>query len=78
VNTLPRGCIRIATVLLLACTAPCLVAQEITWVETRFHRVHLQNGNFIDGHVLQVTNSDVLLKLPVGEMMIRKDTVDRI
>jgi len=78
VNTLPHWGTRIATVLLLACTAPSLGAQEITWVETRFHRVHLQNGNFIDGHVLQVTNSDVLLRLPSGEMMIRKDTVDRI
>ena len=77
-NTLPKWCSRIATVLLLACTAPSLGAQEITWVETRFHRVHLQNGNFIDGHVLRVTDSDVLLRLPVGEMSIRKDTVDRI
>lgn len=55
-----------------------LAAQEITWVETRFHRVHLLNGNFIDGQVLRVAETQVHVRLPVGDMSIRKDSIDRI
>jgi HEAT repeat protein len=55
------------------------VAQEYSWVETKFHRVHLRNGNFIDGNVTGLTERDVYLKLRgVGEMNIRRDSIDRI
>jgi HEAT repeat protein len=53
-------------------------AQDNTWVETRFHRVHLQNGNFIDGHILANSDRDIRLQLQVGEMTIRKGSIDRI
>src|SRR6185436_15937694 len=55
-------------------------AQEssYTWVETRFHRVHLRNGNFIDGNVTGLSDRAVSLKLMVGEMNIRRDSIDRI
>lgn len=56
-------------------------AQEssYTWVETRFHRVHLRNGNFIDGNVTGLTDREVSLKLrEAGDMNIRRDSIDRI
>jgi HEAT repeat protein len=56
-------------------------AQEssYTWVETRFHRVHLRNGNFIDGNVTGLTEREVSLKLQqTGDMNIRRDSIDRI
>jgi HEAT repeat protein len=56
-------------------------AQEssYTWVETRFHRVHLRNGNFIDGNVTGLTDREVSLKLQqTGDMNIRRDSIDRI
>lgn len=53
-------------------------AQDYTWVETRFHRVHLRNGNFIDGNVLNVTDHTVVLRLRDGDMSIRSNTIDRI
>jgi len=69
----------LAAVALFLCWGTMVLrAQEITWVETRFHRVHLLNGNFIDGHVQGVSDTDIHLRLPVGEMMIRKNTIDRI
>jgi len=64
----------------LVCTgaARALSAQDSQWVETKFHRVYLLNGNFIDGQVVKVGEADVLLRLPAGDMSIRKNTVDRI
>jgi HEAT repeat protein len=48
------------------------------WVETRFHRVHLLNGNFVDGQLVQDSPKTVVLKIAgVGEMSIRKDFVKR-
>jgi len=44
----------------------------------RFHRVHLTNGNFIDGQLLKYTAASVLLKLRAGEMTIRRDMIDRV
>ena len=46
-------------------------------VERRFHRVHLRNGNVIDGQFLRFTKSGVLMKLRFGEMEIRSDLVAR-
>lgn len=53
-------------------------AQDYVWTETRFHRVHLRNGNFIDGKVNGVRDRDVLLTMSAGDMIIRKETIDRI
>ena len=49
-------------------------------LERRFHRVHLRNGNFIDGHVLELAEDHVLLRVKVdkdktGEMAIRNDLI---
>jgi HEAT repeat protein len=51
--------------------------QQSGWNETRFHRVHLRNGNFIDGTLVQDLPGVVVLKLSTGEMSIRKDQIAR-
>jgi HEAT repeat protein len=58
-----------------AIAAP-LYAQEGTWVNTRFERIHLRNGNAIDGHLIQESNSLIVLEIPGGQMRIRKDSID--
>jgi HEAT repeat protein len=59
----------------LAVAGP-LDAQEGKWSETRFERVYLRNGNFIDGHLLQESSTFVLLDIPGGQMKIRTDSID--
>ena len=41
-----------AAALVVLVASSGLQAQDGSWVETRFHRVHLLNGNFIDGHLI--------------------------
>lgn len=48
------------------------------WIETRFERVHLRNGNTIDGRVVRDNTRAVVLKLKSGEMEIRRDMIDRV
>ncbi len=61
--------------LLLLATAG---AQEETWTESRFHRVHLKNGNFIDGKLVRDAADAVTLQLKPGQFTIRRDLVDRV
>ncbi|HEX7899117.1 MAG TPA: HEAT repeat domain-containing protein [Planctomycetota bacterium] len=54
-------------------------AQEATWIETRFHRVHLRNGNFIDGQLVRQTPKLVTLDMrPSGEFSVRRDMIQRV
>lgn len=46
--------------------------------EVRFHRVHLRNGNFIDGALVKQTESSVTLRLKSGDFTVRADLIDRI
>jgi len=62
---------------LWACGGPCF-AQDAKMVETRFHRVHLKNGNFVDGALLRESDQEVILKLRDGEFTIRRHLVDRV
>ncbi len=48
------------------------------WTEVRFHRIHLRNGNFIDGTVIADQPGEVVLRLKAGEMSIRRDQIDRV
>lgn len=52
--------------------------QEGEGGELRFHRVHLKNGNFIDGDLVKDGPNEVVLRLKVGEMNIRRDQIDKI
>lgn len=52
--------------------------QDGTWAETRFHRVHLINGNFIDGQLIKDTPQGATLTIKSGEITVRKDLIDRI
>lgn len=67
--------------LALSCAAQA-VAQNQTvdpsWTETRFHRVHLRNGNFIDGRLVRESTTQIVLKMKVGEMTVRRDLIDRV
>lgn len=63
---------------LLACAAVAAPrAQDAEWVETRFHRVHLVNGNFIDGQLVKSTSRGVVLRMKEGEFTIRLDQILR-
>src|SRR5688572_23015720 len=53
-----------------AAAAPSKV-DPATWVESRFHRVHLKNGNFIDGDLIRKDQRLVVLKLKAGDFGIR-------
>src|SRR6266498_3822034 len=66
----------IVAALALTVGGAALQAQDGQWVETRFNRVFLRNGNFIDGHLIGETNQSVRMKLITGEMTIRKDTIE--
>lgn len=46
--------------------------------EIRFHRIHLRNGNFIDGKVTSDKPNEVILLMAAGEMSIRRDQIDRV
>lgn len=46
--------------------------------DVRFHRVHLRNGNFLDGHLVRQDASKIVLRMSVGEMVIRRDQIERI
>jgi len=63
---------------LLAAAPFCQSFQDSDVDTLRFHRVHLTNGNFIDGTMIKETASSILLRLRVGEMTIRRDTINRI
>jgi hypothetical protein len=53
-------------------------ARDIVWTETRFHRIHLHNGNVVDGQLVEEDARSVTLSLPVGRMLIRRDQIDRV
>src|SRR5690349_18092871 len=44
----------------------------------RFHRVHLRNGNVIDGTLLSLTDDMATLRLPSGEMSIKRGMIEKI
>src|SRR5688572_23595493 len=51
--------------LLLLCLAPAL--QQDGWRDT--HRVHLRNGNFLDGVLINATDKDILFRWSPGVLM---------
>src|SRR6185503_8075123 len=52
--------------------------QDSDTTDLRFYRVHLRNGNFIDGELVKDTANEVLLRLKVGEMAIRRDQIEKV
>jgi len=64
--------------LILAGLSSAAWAQDHTWVETTFHRVHLRNGNFIDGKLLSTSDREISLQLVQGNMNIRRDSIEKI
>ena len=54
------------------------LGQETSAQEIRFHRIHLHNGNFIDGALVKQTDQELILKIKGGEIGIRLDLVARV
>ena len=48
------------------------------WTETRFHRIHLRNGNFVDGDLLRNDPETVTLRVRTGDIEITRDLVERV
>ena len=55
-----------------------LAAQDPVFQEIRFHRVHLLNGNFVDGTLVRQTKDELVLRIKGGEVGIRNDLVGRV
>jgi len=62
---------------ILAVAAPAWEQQE-GWSDSRFHRVYLRNGNFIDGNVIADKPNEVILLMKAGEMAIRRDQIEKV
>jgi HEAT repeat protein len=61
----------------VAMSLPAAAQDAPAWTETRFHRVYLTNGNFIDGYLVQESDNSLTFKIIGGEIGIRKDAVER-
>jgi HEAT repeat protein len=48
------------------------------WTETRFHRIHLRNGNFVDGDLLRNELETITLRIKTGELEISRDLIERL
>lgn len=68
----------LALVAFLSIASRAWSAQEFDWVETRFHRIHLRNGNFIDGQLTDQSAIQVSVKMKAGDLIIKNDQVDWI
>lgn len=53
-------------------------SQDVQWVESRFHRVFLRNGNVLDGQLVSTTDKAVTLSIRGGEFRVHADQVDRV
>ena len=63
---------------LIALLAQGKTADGPTLTEHRFHRVHLRNGNFIDGELVRQSAKEIVLRLKSGEMGVRRDQIVRV
>ncbi len=64
--------------LLIALLAQGKTADGAGLSELRFHRVHLRNGNFIDGELVRQNTKEIVLRLKSGEMGVRRDQIVRV
>ncbi|HEX7901407.1 MAG TPA: hypothetical protein VF950_26850, partial [Planctomycetota bacterium] len=57
-----------------------LAAQQTSevWTEIRFHRVHLRNGNFVDGTLVANEQESVTLRVKTGDIEITRDLIDKV
>jgi HEAT repeat protein len=52
--------------------------QDPVVAESRFHRVHLKNGNFIDGQLVKESPNEIVLKLKQGQLTIGRHLIDSV
>lgn len=69
--------ILLALVLVIA-PASLAARQDPGWTEIRFTRVHLRNGNFVDGGFVRQNEREIVLMVKAGEMTIRLDSVTKV
>jgi hypothetical protein len=69
-----------AILAILVAPGVALVAQDSRdqFQTIRFHRVHLRNGNVIDGTLLSLTDDTATLRLSSGEMSIKRGMIEKI
>ena len=70
----------VLSIALLVSSAGMAAAQQQGegWVYTRFFRVHLRNGNCVDGDLVKKTDKEVILKLSSGEISFRMDQIEKL
>ena len=54
------------------------VSQDPEWEVTRFDRITLRNGNFIDGTLTRNLKGSVMISIPIGHMTIRREDILKI
>ncbi|HEX7900616.1 MAG TPA: HEAT repeat domain-containing protein [Planctomycetota bacterium] len=64
--------------LVIALLAQGRTVDNSSAAELRFHRVHLRNGNFIDGDLVRQNAKEIVLRLKSGEMGVRRDQIVRV
>jgi hypothetical protein len=71
-----------AILAILLTPAATLVAQDSSggdqFQTIRFHRVHLRNGNVIDGNLVSLSDDTAILKFQAGEMSIKRGMIEKI
>ena len=65
----------LSTATLVLCAEPA-TAQD--WQVSRFDRITLRNGNFIDGQLIRNLDYEVVIALSFGRMTIRRDQILKI
>lgn len=63
---------------LAAQAAPPAASAQSPWEITRFHRIHLRNGAFIDGQLLENGSRQVVLQIKAGRFGVRRDEIDHV
>ena len=75
-NRSRKGALLLA--LLWAAVAVGAFPQEPGVVETRSVRIHLKNGNVLDGDMILETRQSVTLRTKTGEITLDRGTIDRL
>src|SRR6185436_21134294 len=73
-----KGSLALALILSLASAAAAQQQDQAGWVYTRFYRVHLRNGNCVDGDLVKRTDKEVIIRLPSGEISFRNDQIEKV
>jgi HEAT repeat protein len=68
----------VTAALLTVCGTAAAQDQRDEFQIIRFHRVHLRNGNVIDGNLLSLSDREAVMKLTAGDMTIKRGMIEKI